>query len=203
MSTTSAIPFLRDFGSITGDDPEGVNPDACGADGGGVGEPSSLEREYERGFEDGRLNAEAEFNSKLQDVEIRVAQELSEAREAWVSQQGEELKRHAEQGFEELYNDLSNAVSCALEPVLADQIFEQTVARFSECIHEMANGSSIKLCLTGPDDIAHAVKERLNGTFGNIELSIQDTPELSMVINDTTISTNLVKWTQAIEETIQ
>ncbi|MGI9387769.1 MAG: hypothetical protein ACR2OX_10095 [Methyloligellaceae bacterium] len=202
MSTTSAIPFLRDFGSITGD-AEGPNPNASDSNAGGAGEPSSHEREYERGFKEGRLKTEAEFNSKLQDAEGRAAQDLAEAREAWVSQQGEELKRQVEQGFQDLYDNLSNAVGSALEPVLANHIFEQTVARFSECIREMANGSSIKLCLTGPDDITHAVKEQLKGIFDDIELSVQETPELSVVIDDTTISTNLVKWTQAVGETIQ
>ncbi|MEM7316787.1 MAG: hypothetical protein AAF497_26950, partial [Planctomycetota bacterium] len=202
MSTTSAIPFLRDFGSIAGGDTEGLAADSCAPVLGDADELALGEQEYERGVEEGRSQVEAEFNSQLEEFKEQASRELVEAREAWVSEQGNELSRQIKLEHETLYHDLSKAVAVALGPVLQRHVLAETVTRFSECVQEMANGTSSQLCLAGPEDLANAVKAQLQGTFDNVEVSIKETPELSVRVDDTTVSTNLTKWTQAIEETI-
>ena len=114
MSVTSAIPFLRDFGSTSGGNLEGSDGASSQLNTVGVGATEFAQQEYERGLEEGRAQAENAFNSELRAFKEQAAADLEEARTAWVSNEGAELRRQIEVGFEDLYRDLSDAASVAL-----------------------------------------------------------------------------------------
>ena len=200
MSTTSAIPFLRDFGSTSSGTAEGSDFAACHSDAGDVEDTVFVQKEYERGFDEGRLQAETEFNSQLQAIKEQAARELAEARAAWTSDGASEIKHQVERGFDGLYRDLAKATFAVLEPILEAEVLERTLSQFSEYIQDMAMDPSTRLSFSGPEDLISAVQEKFSGSFDNIDVSIKETPELSVRVDDTTISTNLTKWAQAIGE---
>lgn len=159
-------------------------------------DPAERIRQAEqRGHEKGRLAAEHEFGLALAAERARHEEQLSTERARWAEQEGARLAEVMKCGLGEIEQRISNSMARIMLPFLTEVLREQMMTGFAEVFNALLlDGRDAAIRVSGPQDVLTELSGHLIGKGPSVEFVQSDAVDVSVLIGDTMIETQLEAW---------
>ena len=157
-----------------------------------------LEDAYRRGHTAGL----AEGESKLAEERVRSAIRLGEERAKWSDQQAVAIVNGFDAACREIESNIASSVARILLPFLADAVRDKAIGSLVEQIAALTSNSPVPAFrVTGPSELIDLVRTQLNlaGRSG-VEYQSADTVEVRVLVDQTTIETQISTWMDRLNE---
>jgi hypothetical protein len=201
MSAVPAARYLADFGA-------GADGRPLQARGGVPSKDEStaakLEEALARGLEQGRAEAAAEYEAKLEEQRSQFADELAAARAEWAASVGEELGNRIGAALAEFEGRVAETTARILKPFLAEALHRQAVAELQANLESLlATDSGAAIAVTGPADVLDALQQQLSGRATNVTYTPSDDCDVRVVAGQATLETQLEGWLAKLDEAVR
>jgi len=142
-------------------------------------------------------------DARLEEQKRLFEQQLAGERQAWASEQGDKLAERLVAGLREAEARLAETTSRILKPFLAAAIHRQTITELQGCLERLVSrDAGVRLNVSGPEDLLHALRERLAGTCAAVTYQLSDSCDVRVTANQTIVETALGAWMAKIDEAV-
>lgn len=154
------------------------------------------------GEEAGRSAARAEHERELAEARANAEDRLAEARRQWVEEQGDVLAAGLTSALAALEDRIAGPVARILTPFLTDRLRDAMVQDLSESVTRLVSrGRFGRLRISGPDDLLAGLRGRLGPCPAAIEWVPDDRADIALIVDETTIETDIASWIGRFEGT--
>jgi hypothetical protein len=165
--------------------------------------PTPIEAAQAKGFESGKVAAEAHLAGKLEEREALHRNALAAAREAWTREESSQLAEQFAKGLQDLEARLADAAARILKPFLAAQLHKRAVAELADCLAALsAREEAAEINVCGAPDLLEALRSRLGDNLGNITYRPDAASEVRVAVGQTVLETRIGAWMARIEEAV-
>jgi hypothetical protein len=157
-----------------------------------------LDEAYRRGYAAGVANSEA----KLAEERVHSAVRLGEERAKWSDRQALAIVTGLAESCRELEANIAGSLARILQPFLADEIREKTIAALVDHISALTSDPSRPAFrITGPSDLLEVVRRKL-ATMRTVGIVYEtaDIAEVRLVADQTVIETQMLAWIGRLKE---
>jgi len=158
----------------------------------------------QRGRDEGRAAAQQEFELVLQAERARHEQHLAGERTRWAEQQGVQLAECIGSALCEMEMRLGESVARILAPFITEalrvQVMENLRAVFMSLVSDKRNAA---IRVSGPQDMLSALSAQLGETGPAVEFVPNDAVDVSILVGDATIETQLEAWIGHLAQAMQ
>jgi len=162
--------------------------------------PKRREEEIAEAEERGRRAGEAAARSEFERMraEDRAAHEarLQEERRVWVEETAARLAAGLAEGIQRVEARLADSLARALVPLLGAAIQRRAMDEMCQAL-DLLGEDGVKVRMSGPADLVEALRRRLKDG-AEIDFSVSDSPDLTVVIGDTRIETRIAAWIERL-----
>ncbi len=168
--------------------------------------PQTCDGDIQAAFERGKavafqqLSEELEITRRMASENLEV--EIQARRELWVHSESERLTSQVQHAFEALTSALARDVALVMQPFIKTHLKEKAVQDFAKAVRRLHEDGTIKLQISGPEDLLDALQRQLHDMNISIECEVGCNNELSLRHENTMISTRLGEWLQGVENAI-
>jgi len=134
----------------------------------------------------------------------RCENELNVQREIWAEQQAAQMSAQILEALGRIEALISERVANILMPFLSEALRQQAIHELNEALAVLLFGDNAKLIkITGPEDLLATMKAQLGLHEGVIEFVPGEQVEISVIMQDTTIQTQLDSWSNRLKKTLE
>ena len=162
-----------------------------------------LEEVTAQARQEGRAEAEAQFELELARERAEAEARLAAEREAWLAEEGGRLGTAMPAAFTELEARIADSVARILAPFLGTAMRQKMLAELVETLTSLLDGDAGLLKVTGPSSLLDALKQRLGPQRGSIEYLPAEGADIVAVAEHTVIETRLQSWIDRFQEAIE
>lgn len=150
---------------------------------------------YERGVQDGRIEAHAEHARREADRDAEHEVHLQKERQEFQAREYAELADAIAAGLVEIEERIACVVARILEPYLAEQQTKLIIDALCADIDKLFSADARPLLrISGPEKVLVAMRERLSRRPIKVEYWLNDEVEATVQAHDTQIETQLQSW---------
>lgn len=157
-----------------------------------------LDDAYRRGHAAGIAEGEA----RLAEERVRSAIRLGEERAKWSDQQAVAIVNGFEAACREIETNIASSVARILLPFLAEAVRDKAIGSLVEQIAALTGNSSVPVFkVTGPRELLDLVRAQLEASRrAGIEYEPAETFEVRVVADQTVIETQILAWSERLNE---
>jgi hypothetical protein len=156
-----------------------------------------------QGYAEGRAATEAEFAAKIEAQHKDFEQQLAMARRSWAAAEGSALSEAFARALQDLESRLAATAARILQPFLETEVRRAAAAELVTTIESvLARDQAARLEISGPEDLLGALRSRLSDKISATFVASQAC-DVRVVIEQTTLETQLAAWSAAIQEAAQ
>jgi hypothetical protein len=142
-----------------------------------------------------KVDAEARFNEERMVFERR----LEDERTNWAREEGDRLAQLIENAMRDLEASIGDAVTRILKPFVREALHRKMVSELVVTINTLVKCDNCSLIeVMGREDLLHELRLKLTA-FQSIEFIQTDSPEVTVIANQTFIESQLAAWAEQIE----
>jgi len=158
----------------------------------------------ERGREEGRALARRELETAISMERANADQRVVEARAAWTQEEAARLASQVTAAFQDLEARLTDSLARLLTPFLNDAIRQQALEEFRGFLLTLLSDSQNTVFkVSGPEDMLSELAKKLGSPGASIQYVYNERTDVSVVVNDTVIETQLTAWTSRLAEAVR
>ena len=159
----------------------------------------AIDAAREEGRAEGLEAARAEHEEELARAQARFDAELKAAREAWAREEGARLLEQLAAAMRAIEAGLADSVARVLRPFIVAALRRQMIDRLVENIRTIVGSAEMTaIQIAGPADLIEILRAALQGAPAAFHFVIQDSVDVSVVAEQTSIDTRLKAWTDLI-----
>jgi hypothetical protein len=197
MRTTATLAFskLEDFGRDAGHDDERLQLELESR------VADALEQGYQRGFEAGRIEAEAFADQTIGDLKARYESEAISAQLRWHLETGNRLAELLHEQISDVSQTIETAVAGLLRPIIADHLYRKAVQEFHEAVENvLVQGVTIEI--RGPEDLVRGVEQRIGDKASYLSAITSDDAQIEVKCSETIVAAHFASWLEKLEERV-
>lgn len=161
----------------------------------------ALEQGYQRGFEAGRIEAEAIADQTIGDLKVRYEKDAIAAQLRWHLETGNRLAESLEAQFANLSETLEGEVASILKPIVTNLLYRQAVQDFHEAVDSvLLQGVTVEI--RGPEELVRGIEQRIGVRADYISAVTSNDAEIRVKCSETTVSANFASWIGKLEESL-
>lgn len=154
---------------------------------------------YERGVQDGRIEAHAEHARREAARDADEENRLQKERQEFQAHEYAELADAIDAGLIEIEDRIARVIARILEPYLTEQQTKLVVQTLGEDIEKLLSADAPPLLrISGPEEVLAVLRERLSGRPIEVEYWLDDGVEATVQARNTRIETQLQNWIAVI-----
>jgi hypothetical protein len=148
------------------------------------------------GAEAARIEFERRRTEDQSDFEFR----LTDLKQKWVEVTAAAVSAQIEAGIAAIDASVSGHVACVLVRILDSALQQRAIAEVSQIVAAMiASGTAARIRITGPEALLARLRDQAASKGAAIEyVTVADKPDVSVMIDDTIIETQLAAWGERI-----
>ncbi len=152
-----------------------------------------------------RAALEGDYNARIEENRKELETILAQERRLWIGAESERVAASVRAGLDEIEAKLSQSVEKILTPFVCQMVVTAILGDFQERVRTLfGNRTSTVVEIRGPKDLSEIVAERLATSGIKTKAVADDSPELTVKINETELSTRIQEWLERVRrETIQ
>jgi hypothetical protein len=151
------------------------------------------------GLETARVAAKAEYEDELARAQARFDAELKAAREAWAHEEGARLLEQLAVAMRAIEEGLADSVARVLRPFIVATLRRQMIDKLVENIRTIVGSTEMTaIQIAGPADLIEVLRAELQGAPAAFHYVTQDSVDVSVIAEQTSIDTRLKAWTDLI-----
>ncbi len=152
-----------------------------------------------------RAALEGDYNARIEENRKELETILAQERRLWIGAESERVAASVRAGLDEIEAKLSQSVEKILTPFVCQMVVTAILGDFQERVRALfGNRTSTVVEIRGPKDLSEIVAERLATSGIKTKAVADDSPELTVKINETELSTRIQEWLERVRrETIQ
>lgn len=170
-----------------------------------VDDTADLIRQAEhRGREEGRAAAQMEFELVLASERSRHEENLADERAKWADQQGVQLAEHMTTSLREIERRIADSVARIMTPFVTEALRMEMMESLREVfVSLVSDRQKAAIRVSGPQDVLLALSERLGENGPSVEFIPSDAIDVSILVGDTAIETQLEAWIGHLAQAMQ
>jgi hypothetical protein len=150
----------------------------------------------ERGREEGRARAKRDFDAALAAERAQHQESIVRERAKWADEEAARLASGMDEAFRSIDKALTDGVARILAPFLADALRDQALHELTATLAAvLADRRAATIRIAGPEDLISLLSERLSAVSASVEYVVSDQADVSVMLDDTLIETQLSAWT--------
>jgi hypothetical protein len=151
------------------------------------------------GLETAREAAKAEYEEELARAQAHFDAELKAAREAWAREEGARLQEQLAAAMRTIEEGLADSVARVLRPFIVAALRRQMIDKLVENIRTIVGSAEMTaIQIGGPADLIEILRAELEGAPAAFHYVTQDSVDVSVIAEQTSIDTRLKAWTDLI-----
>jgi len=159
----------------------------------------AIDAAREEGRAEGLEAARAEHEEELAHAQARFDAELKAAREAWAREEGARLQEQLAAAMRAMEAGLADSVARVLRPFIVAALRRQMIDKLVENIRTIVGSAEMAaIQIAGPADLIGILRAELQGAPAAFEFVTQDSVDVSVIAEQTSIDTRLKAWTDLI-----
>ena len=154
-----------------------------------------LDEAFARGEAAARIIADAEHDRKLAEAIARAEAQHAAERALWTGEQADALAARLSAAVQALEARIADMVGRVLTPFLTAELRSRSVEALAESIGALLSGGNHPaLCISGPDDLLSALRERLGVGPVAVDWQPNGQVEVTVTAEDSVIETEIQSW---------
>lgn len=150
------------------------------------------------GWTEGLALAKAEAEAKLSEERLSFESRLEAERATWVHEEGDRLALLFGSAIHSLEATIADAVARILKPFVLEASRHKMVDDLVSAVQTLMKGESSSLVeVRAPDDLLHELRMKLIG-FPTIEFIQTESPDVTIVANQTIVESQLAAWAERL-----
>ncbi|MCB5177754.1 hypothetical protein [Microvirga lenta] len=168
-------------------------------------ETADLVREAEeRGRLEGLAAARREFEAELASARTQAEERLAAERMKWVQEEAACFTQQMDEALRNLEARLVDRVARIMTPFLTDALRSQMIEELQATVSSLlANNQNAVFKVSGPKDMLSALSDHLGAGNPRIEIAFNDEIDVSILMGDTFIETQLGAWIGRLAQAVQ
>ena len=158
-----------------------------------------LEEVHIQGVLEGRAEAQAEYDRRLETTVADLQAAFARERAAWVTAQAELLAGALASELQRTGDLIADQVARVLQPFVEGRTREKAVSELRSLLDQMMfKGDFRKISVKGPEDLVSALKERIGDQVGGITYTADEAAGLTVSADETILEARISTWVDAI-----
>ncbi|MGP8233425.1 MAG: hypothetical protein ACLQL2_12305 [Methylovirgula sp.] len=159
----------------------------------------AIDAAREEGHAEGLAVAQADFAAELARVRESFEAELKAARQKWAHEEAARLREQLAAGLIGMEERLADSVARVLRPFILAALRRRMTEKLVENVRTIVGSADkIVIKIAGPEDLVAVLRDELQAVPAAIEYVVQDSLDVSVAAEPTSIETQLKAWTDLI-----
>jgi hypothetical protein len=162
---------------------------------------AKIEEAHARGFESGKAAADLAFETRLEAQRAELTQQFAFERQEWADQEASKLADALTSGLHDVRVQIAEAATRILVPFLAEELRRKAIEALYDTLDRLiAKDEAVQLSISGPADILHELRRRLEGRSLAVSYHPNQDCEVRITAGRTIVETALSSWMTQIRE---